>query len=323
MGNSVHLQHRRPWRARVLVQGINVSRTLGLLFFSLVPALASADLRVFTCEPEWAALAMEIGGELVSTHSATTALQDPHYIQARPSLIAHMRRADIVVCSGAGLEIGWLPALLQKANNRKVMPGKDGYFEASRYVLRAGQTARVDRSQGDIHPEGNPHIQTNPHNVAAVASALGKRMAVLDKDNSDTYIANLSDFLGRWGTATKAWEEQARPLRGARAITHHKSWVYLEQWLGIEEVANLEAVPGVPPTATHLGKLTSQFSSGGADFIVRSPYQDARASKWLSERAGIRAIVLPLTVGGTDGAQDLFSMFDDIIARLLEAQADE
>ena len=323
MGNSVHPQHRRAWRARVLVRGINVFRALGLLFISLVPALASADLRVFTCEPEWAALADEIGGELVTTYSATTALQDPHYIQARPSLIAHVRRADLVVCSGAGLEIGWLPALLQKANNRNVMPGKEGYFVASAYVLRAGQTDAVDRSQGDIHPEGNPHIQTNPHNIAAVASALGDRMAILDSKNSEIYAINLDNFLTRWGAATRAWEEQARPLRGARAITHHNSWVYLEQWLGIEVVANLEAVPGVPPTATHLGRLTAQFSNGGAGFIVRSPYQDARASRWLSERTGIRAIVLPLTVGGTDGAQDLFSMFDDIIARLLEAQADE
>ncbi len=323
MGNSVYPQHRRARRARVLEQAVNVFRTFSVLLFAIAPALASADLRVFACEPEWAALAEEIGGELVSAHSATTALQDPHYIQARPSLIAHVRRADLVVCSGAGLEIGWLPALLQKANNRDVMPGKDGYFEASRYVLRAGQTDSMDRSQGDIHPEGNPHIQTNPHNIAAVASALGKRMAILDAANSETYEANLNDFLGRWSAATKAWEEQARPLRGARAITHHKSWVYLEQWLGIEEAANLEAVPGVPPTATHLGRLTSQFKDGGADFIVRSPYQDARASEWLSARIGIDAILLPLTVGGTDRAQDLFSMFDDIIARLLEAHAGE
>jgi len=323
MGYPVHPQYWRAWRPRVLARAINVRRTVGLLLLCVLPTLAAAELRVFTCEPEWAALAKEIGGELVTTYSATTALQDPHYIQARPSLIARVRRADLVVCSGAGLEIGWLPALLQKANNRKVMPGRDGYFEASRYVLRAGQTDNVDRSQGDIHPEGNPHIQTNPHNVAAVASALGDRMALIDADNSETYRENLDEFLVRWRAAIRVWEERAEPLSGARAITHHKSWVYLEQWLGIEEVANLEAVPGVPPTATHLGKLTSQFSDGGADFIVRSAYQDARASEWLSERVGIEAIVLPLTVGGTDRAQDLFSMFDDIIARLLDAHADK
>jgi zinc/manganese transport system substrate-binding protein len=294
-----------------------------LLLLTVVPLAASAELRVFACEPEWAALAGEIGGEFVAAHSATTALQDPHYIQARPSLIAQVRRADLVVCSGAGLEIGWLPALLQKANNRKVMPGANGYFEASRYVQRANQTDNVDRSQGDIHPEGNPHIQTNPHNIAAVARALGQRLATLDPANAAIYESGLEDFLERWAAATKEWEAQAEPLRGARAITHHKSWVYLEQWLGIEEVANLEAVPGVPPTATHLGRLTAQFSNGGADFIVRSPYQDARASEWLSERVGIEAIVLPLTVGGNDRAQDLFSMFDDIIAQLLAVHSDE
>lgn len=298
-------------------------RILFLLLLAAVPISAVAELRVFACEPEWAALAGEIGGELVSTHSATTALQDPHYIQARPSLIARVRRADLVVCSGAGLEIGWLPALLQKANNRKVMPGADGYFVASRYVQRADQTDNVDRSQGDIHPEGNPHIQTNPHNIAAVARALSERLATLDPANATAYEAKLDHFLERWTAAIKDWEEQARPLRGARAITHHKSWVYLEQWLGIQEVANLESVPGVPPTATHLGRLTSQFSNGGADFIVRSPYQDARASEWLSERVGIEAIVLPLTVGGTDRAQDLFSMFDVIIAQLLQAYSGE
>lgn len=323
MGYSVHLQHRRAWRAYVLVQVIRVPRVLVLLLLAVVPASVSAELRIFACEPEWAALAEEIGGELVTAYSATTALQDPHYIQARPSLIAQVRRADLVACSGAGLEIGWLPALLQKANNRKVMPGKDGYFEASRYVQRMGQPDNVDRSQGDIHPEGNPHIQTSPHNIAAVAAALGKKMADLDSKNSETYIENLDDFLTRWGAATRAWEEQALPLRGARAITHHNSWVYLEQWLGIEVVANLEAVPGIPPTATHLGQLTSRFKDGGADFIVRSPYQDARASRWLSERTGIGAIVLPLTVGGTEGARDLFTLFDDIIDRLLEAQAVE
>lgn len=300
-----------------------VLRVIVLLVFAAVPAQASANLRIFACEPEWAALAGELGGELVTSHSATTAFQDPHYIQARPSLIAHMRRADLVVCSGAGLEIGWLPALLQKANNRNVMPGKDGNFEASRYVLRVGKSTNVDRSQGDIHPEGNPHIQTNPHNIAAVARALGARLAKLDPANTPTYKTRLDDFLERWEAAIERWEEQAGPLRGARAITHHNSWVYLEQWLGIEEAANLEAVPGIPPTATHLGKLTSQFSAGGADFIVRSPYQDARASEWLSERLGIPAIVLPLTVGGTENAQGLFTMFDDIVSRLLEAQANE
>jgi zinc/manganese transport system substrate-binding protein len=294
-----------------------------VFLLALMPVTATADIDIFACEPEWAALATEIGGSHVSTFSATTALQDPHYIQARPSLIAKVRRADLVICSGAQLEIGWLPALLQKANNRNVMPGQDGYMEASSYVVRLDATGNVDRAQGDIHPEGNPHIQTDPHNIAAVAMALGQRMKSLDPENAATYEVGLADFLGRWKNAIEIWEAKAATLHGAKAITHHNSWVYLERWLGIDEIANLEAVPGLPPTATHLSRLTKRFEGGGADFIIRSPYQDARPSEWLSERVGITAIVLPLTVGGTEKAQDLFSLFDDIVERLLKARGHE
>jgi zinc/manganese transport system substrate-binding protein len=289
------------------------------LLVLLAPLFARAELRIFSCEPEWAALAEEIGGDLVEAYSATTALQDPHYIQARPSLIAKVRRANLVICSGAQLEIGWLPALLQKANNRDVRPGSRGYMEASNFVLRLDATGTADRAQGDIHPLGNPHVQTNPHNVAAVADALGKRMAELDSDNATAYESGSSDFSIRWQQAIADWEKKAAPLRGKRAITHHKSWVYLERWLGIEEVGNLEAVAGLPPTATHLSKLTKEFADGGADVIIRSPYQDGRPSEWLAERTNITAIVLPLSIGGTDGATDLFSLYDEMINRLLGA----
>lgn len=298
-------------------------RQLIALLIVFVPVAAAAELRVFACEPEWAALATEIGQSHVSAVSATTALQDPHYIQARPSLIAKVRRADLVVCSGADLEIGWLPALLQKANNRAVLPGNDGYLEVSSFVVRLDATGNVDRAKGDIHPQGNPHVQTNPHNITAVAQALGERMMLLDPENAATIEANLTDFLSRWRVAIDDWETKAQPIRGAKAVTHHKSWVYLERWLGIEEVANLEAVPGLPPTAKHLSKLTNHFADGGADFIIRSPYQDDRPSEWLSEKVGIPNLVLPLTVGGTEEAKDLFSMFDDIIDRLLKALSDD
>lgn len=281
-----------------------------------LPVAANAELSVFACEPEWAALAREIGGDNIDAYSATTALQDPHYIQARPSLIAKVRRADLVICSGAQLEIGWLPALLQKANNRDVMPGTAGYMEASSFVVRLNPTGDLDRAKGDIHPQGNPHIQMNPHNIAVVARALAERMQQIDRVNSIVYDENLEQFITTWTTAIGRWEEQAAGLRGKKAITHHKSWVYLLSWLGIEEVANLEAIPGLPPTAAHLGKLTSQFGAGGADVIVRAPYQHAKPSEWLSERTGIPAIVLPLTVGGTEAATDLYALFDDIIARL-------
>jgi len=293
---------------------IRISSLILLTFISLS---SRAEVNLFACEPEWEALAREIGHAHVVTSSATTALQDPHYIQARPGLIAKVRNADLLVCSGAQLEIGWLPVLLNKANNPRVQVGQTGFMEASAYVRRLDVPTSLDRSQGDIHPQGNPHIQTDPRNISLVAEELAKRLIALDPGHAPDYQAGLADFQQRWRQAIGKWENRAASLRGKRIITHHKSWAYLEQWLGLQEVANLEPVPGIPPTASHLAELLAKFSRGQADYIIRSPFEDDKASAWLSERSGIPALVLPLTVGGTDAAVDLFSMFDDIINRLM------
>lgn len=284
----------------------------------LAPLASYADLNIFTCEPEWSALAGVIGGDKIKTSSATNPLQDPHYIQARPSLISKVGRADLIVCSGAQLEIGWLPMLLRKGNNPDVLPGSSGFLEASGYVKRLDTAVSSDRSQGDVHPQGNPHIQTNPHNILLVAKAMAERMAQLDPENAETYRQNLQDFNQSWSNAIIAWEDRAANLRGKRVIVHHKSWIYLQNWLGLVEVATLEPVPGVPPTATHLADLLNRFgNSGGADLIIRAPFQSAKPSNWLSERTGIPAVLLPLTVGGTEQATDLYKWFDDILDRLL------
>ena len=293
-----------------------------ILLLSMLAASfsARAELHVFACEPEWEALAKAIGGDRVDAYSATTALQDPHYIQARPSLIARVRAADLIVCSGAQLEIGWLPVLLQKGSNPKVQPGTPGFLEASAFVRRLEVPAAVDRALGDIHPEGNPHIQMNPHNISQVAKVLAERMAGLDASGADAYRAGLDDFLKRWDTAMAAWEARAAPLRGRRVIAHHKSWAYLENWLGLQEVGTLEPVAGLPPTASHLAELLARVGQGGADCILRTPFQEDRPSQWLSERSGIPALMLPLTVGGSERATDLFTLFADVLDRLLGKQ---
>jgi zinc/manganese transport system substrate-binding protein len=282
-------------------------------------ARALAELRIFACESEWSALAEEIGGGLVKVASATHARQDPHYVEARPSLISKVRKADLVICSGAQLEIGWLPLLLSKANNPDVLPGKDGFLEASRYVRRLDIPDSADRAQGDMHPQGNPHVQMNPHNILAIASELGRRMALLDPANKQHYGQQTENFRKRWQTAIEAWEKRALPLSGRRVVCHHKSWIYLEDWLSLEEVATLEPVPGIPPTTAHLSELLDLLGTDGtgADLIIRAPFQSEKASVWLQGRTGIPAVMLPLTVGGSEGAQDLFSLFDDILDRLL------
>jgi len=299
-----------------------MQKLIVVLFLILVPGISQAGLKVFACEPEWASLARELGGELVEVSSATHALQDPHYIQARPSLISRVRRADLLICSGADLEIGWLPKLLEKANNPDVRPGNDGFFEASAFVQRLDVPGSVDRAKGDMHPQGKPHVQLNPHNMLIIAAALDERLRKLDPGNADSYRQLAEDFGDSWSTAIVRWEETAEPLKGRRIIAHHKSWVYLEDWLGLEELATLEPVAGVPPTAGHLAVLLSEFGEDGqgADLIIRAPYQSEKASLWLSERTGIPAVMLPLTVGGSDKADNLFHLFDDILLRLLESQ---
>jgi len=281
----------------------------------LVPVAASADLRVFSCEPEWKALAESLGGGRLEVFSATSALQDPHRIEPRPSLIAKMRRADLVVCTGAGLESGWLPALLRSAGNDKVQPGRPGYFEAASAVTLLEVPTRVDRAQGDVHPEGNPHLHLDARNITRVAERLVERLAALDPPQAATYRAALTLFRTRWADAVARWQREAAPLRGLPVVYHHRSFVYLAHWLGLREAGVLEPKPGLPPSATHLATLLDQLQTQPARVVVRSPYEDSRASAWLAERARIPAVVLPYTVGA-EGATDLFSLFDITIARL-------
>ncbi len=290
---------------------------LGMAFTVVSPAFA--NLRVFACEPEWAALAQELGGERVAAFSATTAKQDPHHIEARPSLIAKLRRADLLVCTGAELETGWLPALLRAAANPAVLPGTRGYFEAASYVPKLEVPARLDRAEGDVHPAGNPHIQADPHNVARVAAALAQRLAEIDPAQAAHYQTRHRDFGTRWDAAIRRWEREAVPLRYTAVVVQHKGFPYLERWLGLREVAALEPKPGVEPTGAHLVAVLAQLRREPARMILRAAYSDDRASQWLAERAGIPAVVLPFTVGGSERATDLFGLFDDTVQRLLGA----
>lgn len=295
------------------------------LFFAAIASLAAclalpahAELNVLACEPEWAALASEIGGDKVKASSATTAQQDPHRIEARPSLIARARNADLLVCTGLELEAGWLPILLQQSGNSRIMAGQPGYLDAGSAVPRLDVPGRVDRSQGDVHAAGNPHIQQDPRNIARVAETLQKRLSAIDAGNAGYYQARYKDFSARWSAAMQKWEQQAAPLKGIAVVEHHKNMAYLLNWLGMRSVATLEPKPGVEPSAAHLAELVNQLQRQPAKMVIRAAYQDGRASQWLSEHAHVPAVMLPFTVGGSDRAKDLFGLFDDTLQRLLE-----
>jgi zinc/manganese transport system substrate-binding protein len=297
----------------------NLFCAAGAALVALAGAPAHAALNVFACEPEWGALARELGGELVDVSVATTALQDPHQIQAKPSLIARARNADLVVCTGAELEIGWLPLLLQQSGNAKVQPGQPGNFAAADHVRKLEVPGQVDRSQGDVHAAGNPHIQTDPRNIAQVATALGARLQQVDPAHAAQYAKRQADFAQRWQQATARWTQQAAPLKGAAVVSQHKAFAYLYDWLGLKEVAVLEPKPGVEATASHLQQVLSTIKATPARMTLYAAYQDSRAADWLTRNAGIPAVKIPFTVGGSEGAKDLFGLFDDTVARLLAA----
>jgi zinc/manganese transport system substrate-binding protein len=278
---------------------------------------AAAALKVFACEPEWAALAEELGGAHVTAFSATTALQDVHAIEAKPSLIARLRSADLMVCTGADLEVGWQPILLRQAGNARVQPGTSGFFDAAAQVTLLDVPQVFDRALGDVHAAGNPHVHTDPRRVARIAERLAERLALLDPANAEHYRARHAAFARRWSAAITEWSARAAPLQGVRVVAHHKDWVYLYDWLGLQPAGTLEPKPGIPATAAHLAALKAELARAPARLVIRTPYQDPRPGEWLAREAGVRVVVLPYTVGGSKEAADLFGLFDDTIDRLL------
>lgn len=287
----------------------------GVLALTLTaPALAA--LNVFATLPEWGALVEELGGDKVKVYVATNALQDAHHVEAKPSLIARARTADLVVATGAELEIGWLPLVTQQAGNPAIQPGKPGYFEAAQYVTLLEKPTRLDRAEGDVHPGGNPHIQTDPRNIARVAAPLSDRLAQLDAPNAAYYRDRYRAFSERWNAAIAKWEKEAAPLKGVSIVVQHKAFTYMEAWLGLNEIAALEPKPGVEPTTAHLAEVLALLQRQPAKMVIRAAYQSGRASEWIAEHAKINPVVLAFTVGGDEQAKDLYGLFDDTIARL-------
>ncbi|MDR2689434.1 MAG: zinc ABC transporter substrate-binding protein [Azoarcus sp.] len=291
-----------------------------LAFFLLVCTLpAAATVKVLATLPEWEALAREIGGERVEATSATSARQDPHRIEARPSLIARARAADLVVATGAELEIGWLPVLLRESGNSRIQPGQPGYLETAALVRLRDVPHAVDRSMGDVHAAGDPHFHLDPRNIAPVAVALAERLARIDPAGAETYRANLARFQARWQAALTRWEAEGAALKGVAFLQAHRSFGYLADWLGMENRGELEPKPGVEPGGAHLSRIVANQQSAPAALILHAAYQDEAAGRWVADRAGIPLVLLPYTVGGTPQAGDLFGLFDDTLARLNRA----
>ena len=288
-----------------------------VLTLFMVSAHAQAKLNIFACEPEWQALAEEIGGDKVNVTSATTAFQDPHHIEARPSLIAKTRRADLLICTGSELEVGWLPLLLRQSGNNRVQDGQPGYFMASEQVERIEVPEQMDRSMGDIHAGGNPHVHLDPNRLLTIAQAFTQRLQLIDAENADFYEAQFVHFSATWREALKGWESQATALKGKKVVVYHKNWSYLLGWLGIEAVADLEPKPGIPPTSSHLVALLQRVETEQPGAILIASYQDDKGANWLAEKSDVPVISLPFTVGGNEDSMTLLGLYKNTLSELL------
>jgi zinc/manganese transport system substrate-binding protein len=289
--------------------------SLGLMI--LAPQ-AFAKVNVFACEPEWKSLVEAIGGSHVEVYSATTAFQDPHHIEARPSLIAKARQADLLVCTGAELEIGWLPLLLRQSGNASIQEDELGYFLATDHVERIEVPQELDRRDGDVHAGGNPHVHWDPYRVISIATALMQRLQLLDAKNELYYQQQFTIFHERWKNNIVRWEKQAAVLRGKKVIVHHKNWSYLINWLDMIELGDIEPQPGLPPTSAHLAQLLKQVRVDRPDHILLANYQDPKGARWLGKKTQIQLLSLPFTVGGSQQATDLESLYDEVLSALTQ-----
>jgi zinc/manganese transport system substrate-binding protein len=291
----------------------------GLLAVALsVSTSAMAKERLFACEPEWGALARELSGDAVDIYVATTAGQDPHHVEARPSLLAAARRSDMIVCTGAELEAGWLPVLLRESGNAAIQPGQPGYFMAADHVATLDVPDVLDRSQGDVHAEGNPHIHLDPHNLLLIGEALADALVHRFPSLEPEVRLNEKRFADRWQQAIRQWEADVASLRGVPVVVQHQNWRYLAAWAGIKVVAELEPKPGVPPSAWHLATVLKTLERTPAKFVMLANYEDRRGADWLSARSGLPVSVLPYTVGA-EGTTNLFEWYDALVKRLLSS----
>lgn len=276
----------------------------------------AAPLKVAAAYPYIAALVREIGGEYVQVIPLASGNWDPHQVIPRPSFIARMRDADLLVINGAQLEIGWLPPLLQQAANPRIQPGRPGFLDLSRYVTRIDIPAAVSRADGDVHPDGNPHFALDPHVIPALADALARRLKEVDAAHSTAYEARQSDFLRRFRQRLQEWDTRMTGLRGTTVVAYHRLYDYFLQRYGIATAGFIEPLPGISPTPRHIAALIERMKQNNIRLILQDVYHSDQAARFLAEKTGARIVVLPHDLEAVPGIADLFSWYETILRRL-------
>lgn len=301
----------------------------GLAFlFALGPILLAIDayadtgkLRIVTTTSDLAAITREITGDLADVESIARSSQDAHAIQAKPSFMRKLNRADLLIYTGLDLEVGWLPLLIQGARNPKVTAGGLGHLDASTSIDRILEKHEgpVDRSMGDVHPEGNPHYLLNPRNGLRVAEAIKARLIDVRPADSEVFEKNYQAFRDDLETRIAGWERAANPFRGQSIVTYHKQWEYLADWLGLQIAGNVEAKPGISPSPGHVAALTDRMQTGNIRLIVSAAYNNTKGAQRIADRVGAAHLILPVSPAGQGSTARYAGFFEHIVTRLAEA----
>jgi len=284
-----------------------------LIFIVALPSAGNAGLRVVGTLPDFAALAEELGGDRVEAESLIRGTQDPHYVDAKPSLIVKVNQADLLVCIGMQLETGWLPVLLTQSRNGSVQKGARGYLDASWLIQPKEVPINPDRTMGDIHGGGNPHYYTSPDEMYKVAKGIHDKLIELDPEGLSYYKTRWKEFNGRYLVKIAEWKKRLAPLKGSKIVVYHLSWIYFIDWAGFERVDALEPKPGIPPSASHVTRLLARVRSLGVRQVWQEIYHPSRLSTIFARKAKARLVVLPSMVGAEAGIETITGKFDRMV----------
>ena len=293
---------------------------LASCFLSAPIALAQGKLNVVTTTEDLASIAREIGGDLVTVESIARGYQDPHFVEAKPSYILRLQRADLLILVGRELEVGWLPPLVQQSRNAKIQPGREGYLDASLQarILDIPQ-GQITRAMGDVHPLGNPHYWLDPENGKVIARAIAESLAQLRPGDAAVFTQRLGDFSARLDEAERRWLAALAPYKGIKVVTYHRSYTNFADRFGLDVIGYVEPRPGVPPTPRHTLDLVNEMTSQSVKLVLVEPYFDLKTPNAIGRQAGAIVVVLPPSVGGTKDVTDYFKLFDNAVALMVNA----
>ena len=276
-----------------------------------------AVLHVVSSIPTLGSFAKEVGGNRISVESLGKGYQDPHFVEPKPNLMLVLNRADLLLHVGLELEIGWLPPLVLGSRNPRIQLGEPGNLDCSRAIpVLDVPTTKVDRSMGDIHPQGNPHYWLPPGNAKVIAKEIAQRLQQLDPDGRAEYEKNLAAFNARVDASLKSWAPMVAKMKGVKVATYHKSWSYVSQWLGLEEIGYVEPKPGIPPDPQHLARLIGVMKQEGAKLLLVEDFYNKSVASLVAEKASAKLLTLPTDVGATPRIKDWFSLVETVLKEL-------